>query len=76
MSKSKKMRTLIKQAKRRDPQAMYRLGISYQLGQRLPFDMMKAAEWISGSAEYGYAPAIDWMRDYVFDDDACVQAEI
>ena len=33
-------------------------------------------EWIAASAETGYIPAIEWMKDYYFDDDACVQAEI
>ena len=76
MSKSKKLRTLIKQAKMGKPCAMYQLGICYQLGRGLPLDMRKAAEWILESAERGYTPAIEWMKDYYFDDDACVQAEV
>lgn len=74
MSKSKRLRTLIKQAKMSKPYAMYRLGIHYQIGKELPADLSKAAEWICASAERGYAPAIEWVRDYGFDDDACVQA--
>ena len=76
MSKSKKLRTLIKQAKMGKPYAMYQLGIRYQLGRELPFDMARAAEWISKSAELGYIPAIEWMKDYFFDDDSYVQAFI
>ncbi len=76
MRKTKKLRLLIKQAKMGKPYAMYQLGIRYQLGRELNFDMVKAAEWISEAAELGYAPAIEWIRDYCFDDDACVQAEI
>ena len=76
MRKSKTLRILIKQAKMGKPYAMYQLGICYQLGRELPLDAVKAAEWISEAAELGYAPAIEWMKDYYFDDDACVQAEI
>ena len=74
MSKSKKLRTLIKQVKMCKPYAMYQLGICYQLGRELPLDMRKAAEWISESAELGYVLAIEWMNDYSFDDNACTQA--
>lgn len=76
MSKSKKLRTLIKQAKMGKPYAMYQLGICYQLGSGRTQDLIEAANWISCAAEAGYAPAIEWMKDYYFDDDACVQAEI
>ena len=76
MSKSKKLRTLIKQAKMGKPYAMYQLGICYQLGRECRQDMNEAAAWIACAAEAGYAPAIEWMKDYYFDDDACVQAEI
>ena len=75
MSKSKNFRTLIKQAKRGKPHAMYQLGICYQLGRGRIQDLNKSAFWISCAAEAGYAPAIEWMKDYYFDDDACVQAE-
>ncbi len=76
MSKSKKLRTLIKQAKMGKPRAMYQLGICYQLGRERVQDINEAAAWIACAAEAGYAPAIEWMKDYYFDDDACVQAEI
>ena len=76
MSKSKKLRILIKQAKMGKPHAMYQLGICYQLGRERVQDMNEAEFWIAASAEAGYAPAIEWMKDYYFDDDACVQAEV
>lgn len=76
MSKSKKLRILIKQAKMCKPHAMYQLGICYQLGRERVQDMNEAAAWIAASAEAGYVPAIEWMKDYCFDDDACLQAEI
>ena len=76
MSKSKKLRTLIKQAKMGKPYAMYQFGICYQLGRGRVQDIHEAAAWIAASAEAGYIPAIEWMKDYYFDDSACVQAEI
>ena len=76
MSKSKKLRTLIKQAKMGKTCAMYQLGICYQLGRERVQDMNDAAFWISCAAEVGYAPAIEWMKDYYFDDNADVQAEV
>ena len=76
MSKSKKLRILIKQAKMGKPHAMYQLGICYQLGRERVQNMNEAAAWIAASAEAGYIPALEWMNDYYFDDDACVQAEV
>ena len=74
MKKTKKLRKLIKHAKMGNRNAMYQLGILYQLGKKVPFDMETAAEWISLSAVLGYRPAVEWMEDYAFDDDASVQA--
>jgi len=74
MSKSKKLRTLIKQAKMGKPYAMYQLGICYQLGRGRTQDLNEAAVWISCAAEAGYAPAIEWMKEYNFDDNADVQS--
>lgn len=75
MSKSKKMRKLIKAAKMGKPYAMYQLGICYQLGRERVQDMNEAATWINRAAEAGYDPAIEWMKDYSFDDNADVQAQ-
>ena len=75
MNKSKKMRRLIKAAKMGKPYAMYQLGICYQLGRERKQDLSEAAAWIACAAEAGYAPAIEWIKDYTFDDNASVQAE-
>jgi len=75
MSKSKKMRKIIKSAKMGKPYAMYQLGICYQLGKERTQDMNESAKWISFAAEAGYAPAIEWIKDYSFDDNASVQAD-
>lgn len=75
MGKPKKLRKLIKSAKMGKPCAMYRLGICFETGTMTEKDLTKAAEWISAAAEAGYAPALDWIKDYSFDDDALIQAE-
>lgn len=74
MGKPKKLRKLIKAAKMGKPYAMYRIGLEYTLGKQISTDMCKAAEWIDAAAELGYELAVEWMKDYKFDDDACVQA--
>ena len=75
MGKPKKLRKLIKAAKMGKPYALYRLGICFETGNMTEKDLTKAAEWISAAAETGYAPALDWIKDYSFDDDALIQAE-
>ena len=75
MGKTKKMRKLIKAAKMGKSYAMYQLGLCYQLGRERPQDINEAAAWITDAAEAGYAPAIEWMKDYSFDDNASAQAE-
>ena len=74
MGKSKKLRTLIKQAKMGKPCAMYQLGICHQLGRGRTQDLNVAASWIACAAETGYAPAVEWMKDCFFDDNADVQS--
>ena len=54
---------------------MYRLGICFETGTMTEKDLTKAAEWISAAAEAGYAPALEWIKDYSFDDNALIQAE-
>lgn len=75
MGKPKKLRKLIKAAKMGKPCDMYRLGICFETENMTEKDLTKAAEWISAAAETGYAPALDWIKDYSFDDDALIQAE-
>lgn len=75
MGKTKKLRKLIKAVKMGKPCAMYRLGICFETGNMTEKDLTKAAEWISAAAEAGYAPALEWINDYSFDDSAIVQAE-
>ncbi len=69
MSKSKKMRKLIKSAKMGRAPAMYKLGVYYELNG----DMSTASEWISKASDVGNLPAIEWINDFKFDDNAAVQ---
>ncbi len=75
MSKPKRIRRMIKSAKMGKPYAMYQLGLELHESKFLKEDTYAGVEWIRAAAELGYAPAVEWMEDYVFDDDARVQAE-
>ena len=75
MGKPKKSRKLTKAAKIGKPHAMYRLGICFETGFMTEKNTEKAAQWISSAAETGYAPALEWIKDYSFDDNALIQAE-
>lgn len=75
MGKPKKLRKLTKAAKMGKSCAMYRLGICFETGNMTEKDLTKAAEWISAAADAGYTPALEWIKDYSFDDNALIQAE-
>ncbi len=74
MRKGKKLRKLIKAAQRGNRPAMYRLGLCYDRGDRLPKDPQTAYTWIAAAAMLGYSPAVAWVEDDGFDDDALTQA--
>lgn len=75
MGKPKRLKKLIKSAKMGNSYAMYRLGICFETGYLTGQDSEKAAMWICKAGELGYAPAVDWINDYFFDDSPLVQAE-
>lgn len=75
MGKSKKLRKLMKSAKCGNSWAMYQLGICYETGRMTEQDMTKAADWMRCAANGGCFQAVEWIKDYMFDDDAGVQAE-
>ena len=75
MRKNKKLKRLMKAAKMGKPYAMYMLGIRYELGCGVPLDLGEAAYWIGEAADEGYQPAEEWISDYYFDDNACLQAK-
>ncbi len=74
MKITKKFKQIKKAAQMGKPHAMYQLGLHYETGKYVTQNQMTAAWWISMAAEEGYAPAKEWMQDYLFDDDANVQA--
>lgn len=75
MAKSRMARTLSRQAKRGIPAAMYQLGLRYYAGRGIDQDQFRGAMLIRDAAAAGYKPAVAWMEDYSFDDDALVQGE-
>ncbi len=74
MSKTKKVRKIMKAAKMGKPAAMYDLGLRYELGCGVEQDADYAFYWIMCAANEGFAPAVAWMQDYMFDDNAETQA--
>ncbi len=74
MRKPKKLRIIFKQAKMGKPHRMYALANRYYSGIGVAQDAEKALYWMRLAADAGYAPAVAWMEDYYFDDDAAVQA--
>jgi len=74
MGKPKKLRIIFKQAKMGKPHQMYALANRYYSGIGVEQDSEKALYWMNLAADAGYAPAVAWMEDYYFDDDAAVQA--
>jgi len=74
MGKPKKLRIICKQAKMGKPHQMYALALRYYEGVGVEEDMEMALYWMNAAADAGYAPALVWLEDYYFDDDATVQA--
>ena len=74
MGKPKKLRRLIKAVKMSKPYALYRLGLLYYEGKMVAEDVETAVTLIEAAGIAGYQPAIEWMEDYKFDDDALTQA--
>ena len=75
MRKNKQIRKLFKDAKRDKPYALYQVGLLYAEGKRCEQNLPLAAEYMRLAALYGYGPAYEWISDYLFDDDAGVQAD-
>jgi TPR repeat protein len=74
MRKNKRMRRIIKRARMGKPREMYLLGLACDLGHPVPAHLNCAAYWMSLAADAGYAPAMDWVKDYFFDDNPTTQA--
>ena len=65
---------LLKEAENGNANAMYLVGIEYELGKVVELDLQEAAAWMNAAAELGHEEAKAWLDDYYFDDDANVQA--
>ncbi len=53
---------------------MYCLALRYNAGCGVPQDADYAFYWMLCASEADYAPAVAWVQDNFFDDDALVQA--
>lgn len=74
MGKPKKLCKIIKQAKMGKPHQMYALALRLHEGIGVEEDPQGALFWMNQAADAGYEPAIAWLDDFYFDDDAAVQA--
>ncbi len=71
MSKSKKIRRILKRAQRGDLYCAYLIGLFYEnTVQNIPI----ALYWYQIAAEGGQPDALDKMKEYYFDDNADTQA--
>lgn len=76
MKKPKKLKKLIKGAKMGKPPAMYRLGLCYYSGSKVPEDKDRAVELIMAAAQKRYMLADEWMDDYVFSNEKLLEEEL
>ena len=65
---------LLKMAENGNAEAMYLVGLAYEAGDFVEADINEAVAWMKNAAELGNEEALDWLREYYFDDDAGVQA--
>lgn len=70
----KEFEYILKKAEHGDAEAMYLLGLEYDLGEVVERDEEEALFWMNRSADRGNKEALEWLKDYFFDDDAAVQA--
>lgn len=73
-AKTKKYRKLLKSAESGNPDSLYRLGIYTHNGKYESTDINRAFSYIYASAQLGYKPAVGWIEDYYFEDDALTQS--
>ena len=70
----KEFEKLLKEAQEGNAHAMYLVALEYELGIVVEKDMEEAVAWMNEAADAGDKDAIDWLKDYYYDDDANVQA--
>lgn len=61
--------------KKADAEELYRRGLALFEGNGVEKDEQEGAYLIAEAAKLGHEEAQDWIDDYTFDDDACVQGE-
>ena len=61
--------------KKADAEELYRRGLALFEGNGVEKDEQEGAYLIAEAAKLGCKEAQDWIDDYTFDDDACVQGE-
>ena len=61
-------------AQKGDVNAMYLVALEYELGEVVDEDIDEAVAWMNEAADRGHSEALDWLKDYYFDDDANVQS--
>lgn len=75
MAKSKRARAYRRNAEQWKPYALYQLGLCYFEGKEgLKKDEPRGAAYIRAAAMLGYRAAIEWIEDYLQDDNPMVQA--
>ena len=70
----KEFKNLLAKAEGGDAEAMYLVGLEYEAGEAVTSDGEKAIEWMNKAADLGHKEALDWLKQYYFDDDAGIQA--
>ena len=58
-----------------DAETLFRKGLALFNGDGVEKDEQEGAYLIAEAAKLGCKEAQDWIDDYTFDDDACVQGE-
>lgn len=72
--KKKEFEKLLQEAENGNAEAMYLVALEYELGIVVEKDMEEAIAWMNEAADLGHKDALDWLKDYYFDDDAGTQA--
>lgn len=70
----KNFETLLAEAEGGNAEAMYLVGLAYESGESVEADGKKAIAWMERAAELENEKAVQWLKEYYFDDDAGVQA--
>ena len=70
----KEFEKLLKEAENGNAHAMYLVALEYELGNIVEENIDECIAWMNEAADLGHKDALDWLKDYYFDDDAGTQA--